>query len=86
MTVIVRPENRFSKLCNRKYQYSLFSSILVVSIIALFFTEIQNPILPFFIDQNTPSITYDYVCPFEGDKWIVITTIFYPTPAIHKFS
>jgi hypothetical protein len=24
-------------------------------------------------------------CPIRGDKWIVVTTIFYPTPAIHKF-
>jgi hypothetical protein len=24
-------------------------------------------------------------CPIRGDKWIIITTIFYPTPAIYKF-
>jgi len=26
-----------------------------------------------------------FQCPIQGDKWIVVTTIFYPTPAIHKF-
>ena len=26
-----------------------------------------------------------YLCPIRGDKWIVITTIHYPTPAIYKF-
>jgi hypothetical protein len=26
-----------------------------------------------------------FVCPIQGDKWIVITSIFYPTPAVHKF-
>ena len=26
-----------------------------------------------------------FVCPFRGDKWIVVTSIFYPTAAIHKF-
>jgi hypothetical protein len=26
-----------------------------------------------------------FVCPLLGDKWIVVTSIFYPTPAIHKF-
>ena len=24
-------------------------------------------------------------CPLQGEKWIVVTTIFYPTTAIHKF-
>lgn len=26
-----------------------------------------------------------FLCPFRADRWIVITTIFYPTPAIEKF-
>ena len=26
-----------------------------------------------------------FVCSLRGERWIVITTIFYPTPAIHKF-
>jgi hypothetical protein len=26
-----------------------------------------------------------FICPIQGDKWIIITTIFYPTEAVHKF-
>ncbi|CAF1604673.1 unnamed protein product, partial [Adineta ricciae] len=35
-----------------------------------------------FWNSEQPST---YQCPIRGDKWIVITTIHYPTPAIHKF-
>ena len=28
---------------------------------------------------------HTFECPIRGDKWIVVTTIFYPTPAIYKF-
>lgn len=26
-----------------------------------------------------------FSCPIQGERWIVVTTIFYPTPAIYKF-
>ncbi len=26
-----------------------------------------------------------FICPIRGDQWIIITTIFYPTEAVHKF-
>lgn len=26
-----------------------------------------------------------FICPILGDKWIIVTTIFYPSPSIHKF-
>ncbi len=84
MTYIARPKSRFSKLCSNKYQYSLFCIILIFCIITIFMTETKDPPI-IYIDQEASFIRTDRICPFKGEKWIVITTINYPTPAIDKF-
>jgi hypothetical protein len=38
---------------------------------------------PFSSFKRTKSSSF--ICPIQGDKWIIITTIFYPTSAVHKF-
>ena len=48
------------------------------------FLSSQKISLAIFPRSKTPEPT-PLECPINGDKWIVVTTIFYPTEAIHRF-
>ncbi|CAF1129118.1 unnamed protein product [Rotaria magnacalcarata] len=45
----------------------------------------KNSFYSKFISSFQITRTKPFICPIQGDKWIVITTIFYPTIAVHKF-
>ncbi|UJR23258.1 hypothetical protein I4U23_026278 [Adineta vaga] len=49
----------------------------------LFLLRADSDLSSFSLWNTKQSSTY--VCPIRGDKWIVITTIHYPTQAIYKF-
>jgi hypothetical protein len=55
------------------------------SLSLFFFSTIKKSSIADLIDQYSPPVFNDSICPLRGNKWIVITTIFYPTPAIYKF-
>jgi hypothetical protein len=76
---------------HQKYVFPiLFMIILFIIIISTFFSKdsslyfqrgfLFNRFTFSKIKQSKP-----FVCPIQGDKWIVITSIFYPTAAVHKF-
>ncbi len=85
MPISVRSKRRYLKLCNRKYQYCLFCIIIVLCIITMFTTKFGDPPPIIYTNQYTPFIINNHTCPLKGDKWIVVTTVNYPTHAILKF-
>src|SRR5690242_2963467 len=68
----------------------IISSVLLILLIILFSTDkFENLLL---LNSNPENLVLlnrkqseTFPCPIQGDKWIVLTTIFYPTPAIYKF-
>lgn len=78
-----------------RYKYVRFfilaCFILLILSISSFFIKTDESIsllqkkLQFTFSLWNKEQTQTFQCPIQGDKWIVITTIFYPTPAIYKF-
>jgi len=86
MVLINQPQNHCIKLYKTRRHFQTFFIVLaLLSIIFFLSTHIKKLSIAHLIDQRSSSIIKDYICPLKGDKWIVVTTIFYPTPAIYKF-
>jgi hypothetical protein len=74
------------KLHKRRCRYYCFYFSLILLGIDLFFVGNLSLLIKTFVAHRQQRLmTKDFICPLRGDKWIVVTTIFYPTPAIHKF-
>ncbi len=58
------------------------ASFSIKHIQTLFF--LQSNFKMTFLFLNTQRMN-PFQCPLRGEKWIVVTSIFYPTPAIYKF-
>ena len=50
-----------------------------------FFLGTKKQTMIFQFHRNSFPLFNSSVCSLKGDKWIVVTTTSYPTPAIHKF-
>jgi hypothetical protein len=85
MTTTDQTKNHYIQLYNEKHGYIFYCIILFFSITLLFFGTFTKPYPKLLTFQRSPSVVDHSVCSLKGDKWIVITTIFYPTPAIYKF-
>jgi hypothetical protein len=86
MNTINLLENHYIKFFKERRRYILFYSVLGLFSFSLsFFGTIRNRTITPLLNQHTRSFIDDPLCTLQGDKWIVITTIFYPTPAIYKF-
>jgi hypothetical protein len=57
--------------------------LIIIFIVCLFFVKDQFP--NNYLYSNRKLLTTNFTCPFRGEKWIIITSIFYPTLAVHKF-
>jgi hypothetical protein len=84
MTTINQMRKYFVKL-HQKILCSCLLHVLVLFSIVSFFFHIKNPTLIPISQQHSLSFLTGSICPLQGDKWIVVTTIFYPTSAIYKF-
>ena len=62
---------------------TVYMSSLSIKDIRKFFSSSKIPLIN-FPKSRTPQIS-TFECPINGDKWIVVTTIFYPTDSIHRF-
>jgi hypothetical protein len=78
--------HNYTKLLKSKLHYCIGFAIIVLFSIILFSSNNSRRSIGRFLTNLHPSSTAnDFICPLRGDKWIVVTTIFYPTPAIYKF-
>ena len=76
----------YTKLFKNKLCYYLCFVVIGLLSINLFVSENNKISIVSSLINLYPSPTVnDFICPIRGDKWIVVTTIFYPTPAIYKF-
>lgn len=71
----------------RPVLFLLFVAVFVWIIYLHFSTDISS-----FITKSSDILSSSkaiqprsFRCPIRGDKWIIITTIFYPSAAVHKF-
>jgi hypothetical protein len=78
-------QNHHIQLFNEKHCYILCFIVLSLSITLLFCGTGTKPYANLLTVRRLPSFVDHFVCSLKGDKWIVITTIFYPTPAIYRF-
>jgi hypothetical protein len=78
--------HNYTKLLKSKLHYCIgFAIIVLFSIILFSSNNSRRSIGRFLTNLYRASSASDFICPLRGDKWIVVTTIFYPTPAIYKF-
>jgi hypothetical protein len=84
MIKINQMRKHFLKL-HKKILRSRLLHVLVLFSIVSFFFHIKNSTLIPISHQHSLSFLSGSICPLQGDKWIVVTTIFYPTSAIYKF-
>jgi hypothetical protein len=76
----------YTKLFKNKLHYYFCFAVIALLSINLFVSENNKiSIVRSLINLYSSPTVNDSICPIRGDKWIVITTIFYPTPAIYKF-
>lgn len=66
------------------YNYLLHTIIFILITLLVFVCSYKSKTVN-FNGQHRSLFLSNVTCPIQGDKWIVVTTIFYPTPAIHKF-
>ncbi len=86
MTIINQTVDHYIKLYKNIRCIHLFYIVLILSSITLFlFGIFEKLTIDRVFHQYSRSVVNDYICPLHGNKWIVVTTIFYPTPAIYKF-
>ncbi len=85
MTTINRIEHYDKTLYNNKIRRFHVYVVFVLLIITSFFFGFKKTIISGGINQYLRPPVNNYSCPLRGEKWIVVTTIFYPTPAISKF-
>ena len=86
MTTIDETEDHYIELDkNKRYIYPFYILLAIFIITLLFFTNFNKLRTAHLFGQHSQSVGDDYICPLRGNKWIVVTTIFYPTPAIYKF-
>ena len=93
MTISVPHLSRYSKQYNMKHRILLLCITFVLCSFIMLITKLQslsgifnaNENIRLFSERNIPIVHNDPTCITTADKWIVITTIFYPTPAIYKF-
>ena len=82
-TINERRAFRYFDAISRR-NYSLLIILMLFSILFFFFGMKNQILITGFNSETLPALSA-YNCPLKGDKWIVVTTIFYPTPAIYKF-
>ena len=86
MTIINQTVNDYIKLYKNIRCIHLLYIVLILSSITLFlFGIFQKLNIDRVFHQYSRSVVNDFICPIQENKWIVVTTIFYPTPAIYKF-
>ena len=81
----------FKMICNNR-RYLLFIVFATIILLIIYYNFSKSPLL---VTRTNKIFNYfprvkltksnPFVCPIQGDKWIIVTTIFYPTPAVHKF-
>ncbi|CAF1151388.1 unnamed protein product [Rotaria sordida] len=71
-------------LSNFKRRNHIRSRKITSITLFVFGNDKQSTMTP-LINRHSQSIINDFICPLQGDKWIIVTTIFYPTKAIYKF-
>jgi hypothetical protein len=84
MIIIYPIENYHKNLDSNKLRHFLYV-VFVLLIITLSFFGFKKTIISGAIYQNIRPRINNYSCPLQREKWIVVTTRFYPTPAISKF-
>ncbi|CAF3788077.1 unnamed protein product, partial [Adineta steineri] len=78
--------DRTKDIQNRRFSWLTFVIFLLFTITLFFCNDIKKSIRTLYqINQHSQPITNSLICPIRGDKWIVVTTINYPTSSIHKF-
>ncbi|CAF4258765.1 unnamed protein product, partial [Adineta steineri] len=78
--------DRTKDIQNRRFSWLTFVIFLLFTITLFFCNDIKKSIRTLYqINQHSQPITNSLICPIRGDKWIVVTTINYPTFSIHKF-
>ena len=86
MTTTNQTQHYWMKLYKNQRHYCFCYMILALCTIGFFFFGSDKiPITDRLFNSYSSSTSNDYICPIQGEKWIVVTTIFYPTVAIHKF-
>lgn len=77
-----------SALHHRRRLLILFILSGIIFLIALHALKRNSPPIRLvnpISDQQQPSPSPSFVCPIRDERWIVITSIFYPTAAVERF-
>jgi hypothetical protein len=85
LTATAQKQNHYIQLSHEKHRYIICNIVLFFCITLVLFGTITKSYPSLLTFQRPPHVSDDSMCSLKGDKWIVITTIFYPTPAIYKF-
>ena len=86
MTTVIDASDQYKEPYWNRLRRQLPYIVFFFFVATLFsFGTVRKSTIHNFIDPHSRSVINNYICPLKGDKWIVVTTIFYPTPSIDKF-